>query len=232
MAEKERASLSSRLIEALSRYRKPLVWGLAFLVVALVATFAYLEIQQRRADEALAQMEEAEALYEAWVDTRETEEDAAAEEIRSELETDIGEILRRYPRKYAANRARFLQGEIYWELGDWVSAGEWYQETAESFPRSHLASVSLYNAGAAYEEAEDLDAATESLRMLVDRFAGSPSPLVPQAVFALGRIAEAQQDFSAAQERYQELVESHPGSNWTSLARNRIILLTAEGRIN
>ncbi len=232
MAEKERASLKDRLTEALSRYRKPLLLGLALFVVVLVATFAYLEIQQRRAEEALARIEEAEASFEAWVDAREADEDGGAEGIRIELESDIEEIIRRYPRKYAANRARFLQGEIYWELGDWVSAGERYRETADSFPRSHLASVSLYNAGVAFEEAGDLDSAVENLQEVVDRFAESPSPLVPQAVFSLGRLAEEQEDFGSAREHYQQLVESHPGSNWTSLARNRIILLSAEGRIN
>lgn len=232
MAEKEHVSFSTRLIEALSRYRKPLIWGMAIFVVALIATFAYLEIQQRRAEEALARIEEAENLYQSWVDALEDDDAAVSEEIRVELETAIQDVLRRYPRKYAANRARFLQAEIYWRLEDWVTAAESYRETAEAFPRSHLASVSLYNAGAAFEEAGDLESATESFEELSAEFGDSPSPLVPQAVFSLGRIAEETGDFAGAGEHYQRLVENHPGSSWTSLARSRIILLTAEGRIN
>ncbi|MFP4429802.1 MAG: tetratricopeptide repeat protein [Spirochaetaceae bacterium] len=232
MAGKEDVSFSTRLIEALSRYRKPLIWGMAILVVALIATFAYLEVQQRRAEEALTRVEEAEDLYQSWVDALEDDDSAAAEDIRVELETITQEVLAKYPRKYAANRARFLQGEIYRQLEDWVSAGEAYRETAETFPRSHLASVSLYNAGAAFEEAGELDSATESFQEIEDRFGESPSPLVPQAVFSLGRIAEENGDFAGAEEHYQRLVENHPGSSWTSLARSRIILLTAEGRIN
>lgn len=231
MAEKEHVSFSTSLIEALSRYRKPLIWGMAIFVVALIATFAYLEIQQRRAEEALARIEEAEDLYQSWVDAPEDDE-TVAEVIRVELESVIQDVLRRYPRKYAANRARFLQGEIYRQLEDWVTAGEAYRETAETFPRSHLASVSLYNAGAAFEEAGELESATASFQEIADRFGDSPSPLVPQAVFSLGRIAEENGDFAVAREHYQRLVENHPGSSWTSLARSRIILLTAEGRIN
>lgn len=232
MAEKERVSFSTRLIDTLSRYRKPLIWGMAIFVVALIATFAYLEIQQRRAEESLARIEEAEGLYESWVDAREAGEDEAAEGIRVNLDTVIQDVLRRYPRKYAANRALFLQGEMYRHMEDWVTAGESYRQTAETFPRSHLASVSLYNAGAAFEEAGNLPAATESFEELIDRFSTSPSPLVPRALFSLGRIAEEEGDSAVAQGHYQQLVENHPGSSWTSLARSRIILLTAEGRIN
>lgn len=232
MAEKAEGSLSSKLIATLSRYRKPLTWGLGIFVVALIATFGYLEIQQRRSEAALARIEEAEELYESWVDALESEDDELSEDLRTQTEEALQDVLRRYPRKYAANRALFLQGQILWELGDWSAAAESFRSTADSFPESHLASVSLYNAATAFEEAGNLEGAVDSLDRLVEEFDGEPTPLVPQAIFSLGRIAENQEDFSQANQHYQQLVADHPGSSWTSLARSRIILLTAEGRIN
>ncbi len=231
MATNETTSLSTRLIETLGKYRKPLVWGMIVIVVALIGTFAYLEIQKQRSERALEMVEDAERLFEQWGDSLDDASETAATELREELEARVDEIVRRFPRKYAANRALFLQAEIAWRAEEWERAARAYEETADAFPDSHLAPVSLYSAGAAFEEAGNTEDAAGRFQRIVDEYGEEPTPVVPQALFSLGRFAEEQSSFQEAAEFYRRLVEEHAGSSWTSLARSRIILLTAQGRV-
>ena len=232
MAAKESISLSSRVGAILARHRRPLIWGMSGTVFIIIAIFSYLEVQQRRANEALMLVEEVEVLFDQWSDARDSEDEQSVLSLRQQLDGTIDEVLRRFPRKYAANRARLIQGDVAWHSEEWGRAGELYRETASTFPRSHIAPLSLYNAAASFEEAGEIEAAAESLTELVDRYSETPSPLVPQALLSLGRIREGEENFVEAQEFYQRLVEEHPASSWTSLARNRMILLSAQGRLD
>jgi TolA-binding protein len=106
---------------------------------------------------------------------------------------------------------------------------EAFQTLASRFPRSYLAPLALLYAGVSYEELGDAKQALASYQRLQQRY--RDSYLLPRALFSVGRLLEVEGDSAGALKAYNELEDDHPDSNWTKVARNRIILLKTEGKI-
>jgi TolA-binding protein len=146
-----------------------------------------------------------------------------------ELEQLIEEILSRYPRQYAAQRAIFIRANLAFENEQWPEAADQYRALAKSFPKSYLAPLSLFNAAVSYEQADDLEQGIAAYRDLSEQFADNF--LVPHALFSMGRLYEVNEDYQSAFEVYNRLEDEFPLSNWTKMGRNRIIDLKVKGRI-
>ena len=84
-------------------------------------------------------------------------------------------------------------------------------------------------AGACYEELGDAKKAREAYERVKSRY--RDSYLAAQAMFSSGRLLETDGEFTGALAAYNQLEEEHPDSNWTKLARNRIIDLKIKGKI-
>jgi TolA-binding protein len=89
--------------------------------------------------------------------------------------------------------------------------------------------LSLFNAAVAYEQAGDLEQGITTYRELSEKY--PKNFLVPHALFAMGRLYEADEDFQSAFEVYDRLEDEFPQSNWTKMGRNRIIDLKVKGLI-
>jgi TolA-binding protein len=89
--------------------------------------------------------------------------------------------------------------------------------------------LSLFNAGIAFEQAEEIGQGIAAYQELADKH--PESSLVAHALFSLGRLYEAQEDYENAFQVYDRLEDEHPLSNWTKMGRNRIIDLKVQGRI-
>jgi tetratricopeptide (TPR) repeat protein len=224
---KSRTEPKPRFVDQLSdflhKYRVVLLVILIILVVFVVAYFTYTEWHKHRREQSTVMAERAQNLYTQWVQAEDRQS------LEQQLQDLIGRIVERYPRQYAAQRARFIRANMAFEKEQWGQAAEYYRNLAKSFSQSYLAPIGLFNAGVAFEKAEDVEQAMASYQQVVD---GYPDNfLVPHALFSLGRLYESREDFENAFQLYNRLEDEHPLSNWTKLGRNRIIDLKVQGRI-
>lgn len=232
MSQTDRTDTKSRIADALGsflqRYRRVFVIGLIIIAAALIAFFVYTEVTNARLESSTRLVETLQEDYDQWLNAEEGEQ---RQELEEALLEDAESIISTYPRYYAAARALFIRANVQWEKENYPEAVSDYQRVADEHPDSHLAPVALYNAAAGLEESGDVAGAASSLETLLERYRSQDAPEIPRALFSLGRIQEQQSNFEAAAQRYRELIDSYGNSSWTSLARDRIIWLTTQGRI-
>jgi tetratricopeptide (TPR) repeat protein len=215
-----------RLAAFLQKYRVVLLVILIVLVLFMVVYFGWSEWNKRTRERSAVMAERAESMYEEWLGK---DDESAQNSIQQDLDNLIDEILKRYPRQYAAQRARFIRANLAFENEQWQEAVENYSAIADSFPKSYLAPLSLFNAAVAYEQMDNLDQAIATYQILVDKH--EDSVFVPHGLFSLGRLYESQEDYESAFQLYGRLEDEYPLSNWTKLGRNRIIELKVQGKI-
>lgn len=215
-----------RLAAFLHKYRTVLLVLLIALVVFLVGYFGWTEWNKRSRERSARLVERAQELYAQWQGENEEEARVSTEQ---ELTGIIERIISRYPRRYAAQRAFFIEASVAYEKQQWQLAAESYKAVADSFPKSYLSPLSLFNAGVSYEQLDEVDSAVASYQRIVEEH--EQSSLVPHALFSLGRLHELNEEFESAFAVYNQLEDEYPLSNWTKAGRNRIIDLKVTGKI-
>ena len=90
--------------------------------------------------------------------------------------------------------------------------------------------MSLFNAAVAFEELDEPDKALANYKMITDIY--SDNYLLPHAFFSLGRLYEQKKEYDLALSIYNRLEDDYSASNWTKIARNRIIALNVSGKID
>ena len=193
---------------------------LGVVLVFIIAYFAVTERRKKLQEDSTILAEEVMDGYNEWL-SEEGEE--AKTELQEVLFDKIQTILRNYPNQYGAQRAYFIQANIYYEIGDWEKAAESFQKLAESFPKSYLSSLSLFNAGICQEGLQNFRTALRLYADVVDTY--QTSHLVPHALFSIGRIQEELENFTEALSAYNRLEDDYGSSQWTQFAKNRIIAL-------
>ena len=111
---------------------------------------------------------------------------------------------------------------------DWAEAEKDWMEASKILPGSFIAPVSLQNAAAAAEELGANDRAAAHWKAFVDGYAGKAAG-IPHAWFALGRLAEESKDYTSAIVDYEKIAANWPDSDWTKLAKDRILTLKSRG---
>ncbi len=231
---KQHETLSTRerfvnwLTQTLSRYRKVITIGGITAVVLIVGIVAYFEIQDRRLEESLVLVEQAEEQIQQ---LQALEEGDEREQMESDVLATLDEVIDGYSRLYSAQRALFLRGSLRMEQEAWEQAIEDFSRVSDEFSESHLALISLSNKAAAYEELGNLDQALATYEELADK-REERNPLRARALFSIGRIQEQMGDTEAATTSYEQLVSEYSDSEWTNLARNRILVLETGASAN
>jgi TolA-binding protein len=217
--------ITDKLERFIQKNRKILLVVLGVILVGLVAYGVYTEVLSRAKINATIKVEALQDQFDAW----KTEADATK---KAALETSlVGSaqgLIAAYPRQYEAQRAYTLLGDYYYEKKDFQKAGEDYGKAESAFPKNYLSAVSLFNAAVMAEEKGDEKAAIDLYGRLVKDYEKS-TPLVPHALFSIGRLNESQKNYAKAVEAYSKLPEKYPEESWTKMAKDRIIYLAAQG---
>ncbi len=153
-----------------------------------------------------------------------SDDDKKKNELKNKIIADLKVIIKKGTKNYPYERALLIQGNIYYKDAEWVKSAESFVKIAEYFPDSYIAPIALLNASAAYEENNDIDKAIENYQRVVDNYSDI-SPDTSSALFSIGRLYETKNDKESALGSYNTLIDRFPGSNWTNLARSRIIYL-------
>lgn len=227
MAQTSETPLRHRIADALStglqKARIPLLVIVAAGVVFIVAYTIYSEVNSKRIEKATALAETLQTDYSSWQNANDSK---TKTKLEAQIAGEVQKILKDYPRTYAAQRALFVQAGLAFDKKEWKKSENSYEELANRFPSSYLATISLANAAAAAEENGDPKKAIELDKRVLQ--AKGLAPEIPRAIFALGRLYEGQGNDKEANTYYNKLVDSYPSSGWTNLARDRIIFLAAK----
>ncbi len=228
--QSEPVSLGRRIANALTgfihRFRFVL-WGVLGAALAfLVVWFGWTEISRRQSATATLQVEQAEEVYDSWLDETDT---AKKEELQKDLLARLDGLAKRPGRLYGTQRALMLRADLRFELAAWDEAAADYRELARRFPKSYLAPIARFNEAVCLEEKDDAEGAKAVYTDIVTRW--KESAIAPRALFALGRIAEGAEAWDEAKSRYEQLDAEWPSSGWTQFAKNRLVALKVAGKI-
>lgn len=125
-------------------------------------------------------------------------------------------------------RANMLSAEIYYQKKDFENARSAWLAAAQKGKNTYIAPIALFNAASCSEELGNLDDAAagyKSASEVKDFYEAA------HALFSLGRVQEAKEDFVAAAASYQALVDKSPEDSWAKLAKNRLVSLKISGKV-
>jgi TolA-binding protein len=224
--EREKGHLVDILTAFIHNWRYAL-WTVLILAAAfLVGFFGWSEWNKKLASDSTIAMEKVQDQYDSW--KRETDE-AKKASLETELLTALEALIARYPRHYGGQRGLFMRADVFAAGKLWDKASQDYLDLAAKFPQSYLAPISLFNGGVCLEEKGDRDGALAQYQKIGSQY--GDSAVAPRAIFNTGRLQEAKGSFEEAQKSYDGLEADFPSSEWTKLAKNRIIALKVEGKL-
>ncbi len=228
MAKVEEQSSTRQIVNKISafigRHREVFLVVLIVLAVGIVGFVVGSEIMRGRIDESTRLAEEMQKTYDNFL----IADEEAKDELAAEILASANAIITTYPRLYASQRALFVAGGLQYEREVYDESIDHYEDLADRFPTSHLASIALFNAAVASEVSGDNGRAAEFYERIVDEH-GTDAIETPHALVSLGRLAESEARYSRAAEYYRQVQEDYPTGSWTNVARARILSLTSQG---
>lgn len=224
MPKKERVSTADKLGNFLVKYRVVLLSIICVVVAGLVGYTAYLNVNAKNVEKGLTQVEKIEyILTKDSAGLSESELAAKYDAALSALEplTAKGGIV--------GARALYLKAEIKFNLKDCTAALDAYLAAAKKVNKTYLSSICYYCAGVCCEELNDTDKALE----YYENAANDPNFCdTTHAMFNVGRLKEAKQDFAGAKAEYEKITaKNNPNDPWANAAHSRILQMQIDGKI-
>ena len=223
MKVKDDENLAERLNDTLLQVRKPLITGLVVLLVAILGLVAVVLVNDSAKKKGLAQLDE--IYFTLTKDVSEvSDEELAAREAAALT------ALESFASKNGAiaSRANLLIAEIQFQKQDYAAARDAWLRAAQTKQNAYTAPLAYFNAGVCSEKLSDLASAIDYYAKAADT---KDFLLSEHALFSLGRVNETKGDFAAAQAAYERLTAAASGSNWTNLAKTRLLALQSAGSI-
>ena len=220
----EKVAVSQAISNFFMAHRKVLIAAVAAVFVAVIAIVIATVARQSGMEKAYQRISD---LMEEWsaLSASETPDAAAAEAIIASLE----DVASSNKRNFAGARAALSAAEICFAREDWEAAKGFYEAAAGASPKYYTTGYALYNAAVCAEELGLLDEASS----LFERAEGCQNfPQKARCRFNIARIQEKSFGVDAALESYRAMVDLYPSSQWTDLARSRIIALEISQGIN
>ncbi|MFP3088920.1 tetratricopeptide repeat protein [Treponema sp. TIM-1] len=217
-AERDK-KINDTLVDFVQNNRKILFTVLLGIIVIFGGLIAAIAIRDTLQTKAIGKVEGLRERYEAL--RSEINEPSKEEEVRAledELKTFASGIF-----SYAGARAYSLLGNIYGDKKSWAEAQEAWTNAARKAPKTYLAPVALYNAAVAAEEQGSIETA---IALYTECTGFSEFPAAHRAQFAIGRLEESLNNYDAAIEAYQGVINSWQSEgDWVNLAQSRLIAL-------
>jgi outer membrane protein assembly factor BamD (BamD/ComL family) len=202
-------------LHRLQEYRRPLLVGLAVLVLAVAAVGTVFWIDRQASQKAQELEREATRL----LMVRSTADPKNADNLLKQALAKYREVIEQYPRTATAPVAMFRLGNAQAQANDLPAAIETYQRFMllhGSLPA--LAGLVQQRLAYSYLLKGDRDQAAKAFTAIVER----PGALLKdQALFELARLEESQSRPEGALAHYQELIKTYPASPFASEATMR-----------
>jgi outer membrane protein assembly factor BamD (BamD/ComL family) len=211
-------------LHRLQEYRRPLLVGLAVLLLAAAAVGGVFWMDRQASQKAQELEREATRLVMA----RSTGDPKNAENLLKQAIVKYREIIEQYPRTASAPLAMFHLGNAQVQANDPSAAIETYQRFMVLYGGNPaLAGLVQQRLAYSYLLKGDREQAARAFSAIVE----SPGTLLKdQALFELARLEEAQSRPEGALAHYQELIKTYPSSPFTSEATIRTKVLDVKSK--
>lgn len=211
-------------LHRLQEYRRPLLVGLAVLLLAAAAVGGVFWMNRQASQKAQALEREAANLLAA----RSTGDPKNADSLLKQAIAKYREVVEQYPRTASAPLAMFHLGNAQVQANDLAAAIETYQRFLLLYGGNPaLAGLVQQRLAYSYLLKGDREQAAKAFAAIV----GSPGALLKdQALFELARLEESQSRPEGALAHYQELIKTYPNSPFTSEATIRTKVLDVKSK--
>jgi len=211
-------------LHRLQEYRRPLLVGLAVLLLAAAAVGGVFWMDRQASEKAEELDREAATLLMA----RSTGDPKNADNLLKQAMAKYREITEQYPRTATAPLAMFHLGNVQAQANDLPAAIETYQRFLLLYGGNPaLAGLVQQRLAYSYLLKGDREQATKAFTAIVE----SPGALLKdQALFELARLEESQSRPEGALAHYQELIKTYPSSPFTSEATIRTKVLDVKSK--
>jgi tetratricopeptide (TPR) repeat protein len=195
------------------------------IIVVLVSILVFTSVRGaiiQSSTSRIEQLEDDAAVYES------EQDQAKKAELEKALIAGLDETAAKWPKLYAGQKAHALKAKLLAAKKDWTGAEAEWLAAVNARHSSYLAPIALQEAAVAAEER----GSPETAKSLYERFLKDyPAAVagIPHAHFALGRLAEDAKDYVSAIANYEKIVASYPDSDWTKLAKDRILFIKSRG---
>jgi len=220
----EGTTLKQKLTIIIQKNGTILLSLLALIVIVVIGLLIYNSQQLKSLEKETQQIEAIEDRYEK---ISLLTDEGEITKARSSLLTDLDTLINSSSKNYALQRGLFIRANLYYNNNELDKSVNDFKLLANTFPNSYLAAISLLNAGTALEDQKKTDDAIEVYKIVIDKYSKT-SPETANIYFSIGRLYEEKGDLNAAKEEYNTLIDNYPDSNWTNLARSRIIFLESK----
>jgi len=217
----EKATIKQKLTLLIQKNSLLLVAVITIITLVVIGLLIYNSIQIKNLEK---YTQEIETIQDKYTNLSSSTDETNKKESINKIIEELDSLIDRSPKNYAFQRALYIRGNLYYQNKEWDKAIEDFKSIFSIFPNSYLAPISLINAATAYEDSNKIDDAIETYILLISKYSNI-SPEIPNIYFSLGRLYEQKDDNKAALVEYNNLVDIFPDSNWTNLARSRIIYL-------
>jgi len=219
------ASPSDVVTRIIARVWVPLLVVLGVAAIALISTMVVNGRRQSLVESSTILIEEVEASFSLWLEASQD----GREQLDDGIVTQLELLVARHGNRYAGRRALQMLALRHVERTEWREAADKYRRLSD-FSEGYLSAVALGNAAAAFEELGDYAQAMTLYRDIVNLYPDGMAG--PRALFSIGRLREQQGEAVAAGDAYAELESLYASSQWSLLARNRLIYLRASGALD
>lgn len=221
----EQEGFAQKVSEFVIKKRVIFLTAAGAVLAVLLAVGIYSLVSNAAAENSSRAMEVVRGKITAWNSEK---DEAKRAEIETALLADIDNIVKKWPRSFAAQQGLFTKSGLYAYKKDWAAAEAACLEAVKRLPKSYLAPVALESAAVAAEEQGKTDAALEHYTTITTQYK-TDTPGLAHAYFSIGRLNEAKSDWKAALDAYGRLLSDFADSDWAKLAKDRVIYLKAQG---
>lgn len=219
----EKKSLSENLGDFILRNLRVIFVFCGVLLLGAVCAVVVISVNEKTIEKGLGKIDLISyELTNKSYDLSETEIAARQDKALSSLSELVGKS------GIVGVRANMLSAEIYYQKKDFENARSAWLAAAQKGKNTYIAPIAFFNAASCSEELGNLDDAAagyKSASEVKDFYEAA------HALFSLGRVQEAKEDFVAAAASYQALVDKSPEDSWAKLAKNRLVSLKISGKV-
>lgn len=221
--KKEKTTASAKLDSFLTKNKKGVIVTFIVILALIIGFLCFEIITSSGSNKNLAAVEA--YYYELVTDSNGLDDAAAAKRA-----TECLENLAPYTKKsgIAGLRANFLSAELAYIQEDYEGAIAFYDAAIAKGKKSYTAPICYYNKGVCYEELNKLEDAAQAYRAAAEF---EDYVMASHAYFSLGRVLEAQGDYTGAAEAYKTINDKFVDDDWGNLAKTRLIELKNQGKV-
>jgi tetratricopeptide (TPR) repeat protein len=224
MSKEDTVSIQDHLANFVSKYKTVLLGGIILLVTGALGFGIMTTVIQaglEAEDQFIYEIEEWQR--EQLSDILLIDEDERQEPIEGFI-LGTEEKLVQIDSDISLQKVMHFTASTLYQLEQYESSVEWYKKAFEAKSDSL---IGLYSLKGQADALSQLDQHESALNLYIDLKAAVPQdfPMQDEILMTLGSLYEKNSDKANALETYNRLVNDFADSNWTKLARSRILVL-------